>query len=228
MVRGQSVRISLLAFAGCLLAFPAETKLNPRDGLSYVWIPPGTFAMGCSPADAQCFEWEPAAHQVRIEKGFWIGQTEVTQQAYSAVMGTNPSRYKGPHLPVDQVNWFNARRYCEAVGLRLPTEAEWEYAARGGGTAARYSSLDSIAWYDPNSKDQTHPVAEKEANDFGLYDALGNVWEWVQDSYSADPRKRILRGGSFYNLARDLRVSNRLWAFPETGHRNMGIRCAGN
>jgi sulfatase modifying factor 1 len=112
--------------------------------------------------------------------------------------------------------------------MRLPAEAEWEYAARGGTTGARYALLDSVAWYDANSKDQTHPVAEKKANAFGLFDMLGNVWEWVQESYNADPKKRILRGGSFYNLARDLRVSNRLWAFPETDHRNMGVRCVGN
>lgn len=84
------------------------------------------------------------------------------------------------------------------------------------------------AGYDGNSKDQTHPVAEKLPNAFGLYDMLGNVWEWVRDTCSANPAKRILRGGSFYNLTRDLRVSNRLWAFPKVGHRNMGVRCAGN
>ena len=184
--------------------------------------------MGCSPTDPQCFRWEPVSHPVRIEKGFWIGQTEITQQAYSAVMGTNPSRYRGTHLPVDQVSWFDARQYCAAVDMRLPTEAEWEYAARGGATGARYALLDSVGWYDANSKDQTHPVAGKKANAFGLYDTLGNVWEWVEDSYSADPKKRVLRGGSFYNTARDLRVSGRLWALPETAHRDMGIRCAGN
>ena len=184
--------------------------------------------MGCSPGDAQCFRWEAASHQVQIRRGFWIGQTEVTQRAYAAVMGTNPSRYRGLHRPVDQVSWFNARRYCEAVGMRLPTEEEWEYAARGGTAGPRYDLLDSIAWYDANSEDQTHPVAAKQANAFGLYDMLGNAWEWVENTYSVEPAKRILRGGSFYNLARDLRVSNRLWALPETNHRNMGIRCAGS
>ena len=98
----------------------------------------------------------------------------------------------------------------------------------GGSTSARYDALESIAWYDPNSNDQTHSVALKKANGFGLYDTLGTVWEWVEDAYEADPKKRILRGGSFYNIARDLRVSNRLWATPETAHRNMGLRCAGN
>ena len=85
--------------------------------------------------------------------------------------------------------WFNARKYCEAVGMRLPTEAEWEYAARGGTAAERYDSLESIAWYDGNSENQTHPVAEKKPNAFGLYDMLGNVREWVQDGYRANIEK---------------------------------------
>jgi formylglycine-generating enzyme required for sulfatase activity len=222
------LRVTVLVLAAGVLSLSAETKRNPKNGLVYVWIAPGTFTMGCSPGDAECFQWEAASHQVRIGRGFWIGQTEVTQRAYSTVMGTNPSRYRGPDLPVDQVSWYNARSYCEAVGMRLPTEAEWEYAARGRTKGARYDSLDSIAWYDANSNDQTHPVAKKKPNAFGLYDMIGNMWEWVQDTYGANAEKRILRGGSFYNLPRDLRVSNRLWALPETDHRNMGVRCAGN
>jgi formylglycine-generating enzyme required for sulfatase activity len=218
---------SLLAFSGVLI-LPAQTKRNPKDDLTYIWIQPGLFAMGCSPGDAACYDWEDASHEFRIGNGFWIGQTEVTQSAYAKVMGANPSLYKGPNLPVEQVSWINARRYCEAVGMRLPTEAEWEYAARGGTTGALYDTVDLIAWYDRNAQDRTHPVAEKKPNAFGLYDMLGNVWEWVENSYAADGRQRILRGGSFYNLARDLRVSNRLWALPETDHRNMGVRCAGN
>ena len=220
--------LAFLFAAVYALAAPVTTKRNPKDELLYVRIPPGTFSMGCSRGDAECFTWEAAPHQVRVAKGFWIGQTEVTQQAYSRVIGTNPSLYKGADLPVDQVSWFAARGYCEAVGMRLPTEVEWEYAARGGAAGARYGPLEDIAWFDPNSNDQTHPAALKKGNGFGLYDVLGNVWEWVQDRYEADPRKRILRGGSFYNLARDLRISNRLWATPETAHRNMGVRCAGD
>ncbi len=110
--------------------------------------------------------------------------------------------------------------------MRLPTEVEWEVAARGGHAWSTFAELDSLAWFAPNSDDQTHEVTRKQPNAFGLYDVLGNVWEWVQDSYRQDPRKRILRGGSLTNLARDLRVSNRLWALPETAHRNMGFRCA--
>ena len=184
--------------------------------------------MGCSAGDRECFRWELTPRMLRLRNGFWVGQTEVTQKAYRTAMGTNPSRYRGPRLPVDQVSWFNARAYCEATGMRLPTEAEWEYAARGGSARPRYGSLDSIAWHDGNSGDRTHAVAQKKPNGFGLYDTLGNLWEWVEDTYEADPAKRMLRGGSFYNPARDVRVSNRLWAAPETAHRNMGFRCAGN
>lgn len=206
----------------------SKTRINAKDGLTYVWISPGTYIMGCRAAKSECFRWELPARPVTLRAGFWTGQTEVTQEAYRIVIGKNPSRYRGSSLPVDQVSWFNARAYCEAIGMRLPAEAEWEYAARGGATGPRYASLDSIAWYDGNSHDRTHPVAQKNPNAFGLYDMLGNLWEWVDDRYEADPSKRMLRGGSFYNLARDLRVSNRLWASPQTAHRNMGFRCAGN
>jgi formylglycine-generating enzyme required for sulfatase activity len=112
--------------------------------------------------------------------------------------------------------------------MRLPTEVEWEYAARGGNPESRYGELSQIAWFDGNSDDRTHEVGRKKPNSYGLFDVLGNVWEWVSDSYGPDPAKRILRGGSFFNLPRDLRVSNRLWASPDTRHRNMGIRCAGD
>ncbi len=202
------------------------TKINSRDGLVYVWIAPGSFTMGCSPGDTECFDWEDKPHAAAIAKGFWIGQTEVTQEAYQRVMGANPSLYKGTHLPVDQIGWDDARKYCAAVGMRLPTEAEWEYAARGGSAAPRYGELSAIAWYDSNSVDQTHEAGRKQPNAYGLFDMLGNMWEWVDASYGED--KKILRGGSFYNLPRDVRVSNRLWATPDTRHRNMGVRCAGD
>ena len=112
--------------------------------------------------------------------------------------------------------------------MRLPTEIEWEYAARGGTASARYGELDDIAWYERNSGDRTHDVGTKHPNAFGLYDTLGNVWEWVQDTYQQDPHKRILKGDSFVNAGPHVRVSDRLWALPETAHRDMGIRCAGD
>ena len=219
----------LLAVAACGLAAPqTSVKINPKDHLAYVWISPGQFVMGCSPGDHACFDWEKPAHAVVIRQGFWIGQTEVTQQAYLRVTGANPSRYKGARRPVDQVSWYAARRYCQGVGMRLPTEAEWEYAARGGTAAARYGPLNEIGWNDRNSGDSTHEVGLKRPNAYGLYDTLGNVWEWVEDRYSQAPEKRILRGDSFFNIPQHVRVSDRLWALPDTAHRDMGVRCAGD
>ncbi len=223
--RMTSILGALLMSAG--LASGQVVKENPRDGLAYVFVPKGIMVAGCSVGDTQCFGWEDAPKEVEMLQGFWIGQTEATQEAFQSVMGSNPSLYIGRSRPADQVSWNDAVRYCAAIGMRLPTESEWEFAARGGKSTSTYGSLDEIAWADSNSGDQTHPVAQKQPNAFGLYDMLGNVWEWVQNSYRQDPAKRILRGGSFFNLARDLRVSNRLWATPETAHRNMGFRCAG-
>jgi formylglycine-generating enzyme len=220
---------SCLLFAAAISASAApQTKTNPKDGLIYVRIAPGSSRMGCSIGDQNCFAWEKPARRVAIEKGFWIGQTEVTQQAYLRVMGANPSRYRGARLPADQLSWNDARKYCQAVGMRLPTEMEWEYAARGGNPVSRYGPLDDIAWHDGNSGDTTHDVGQKLPNGYGLYDTLGNVWEWVDDSYSRDPTKHILRGDSFYNRPKHVRVSDRLWATPETAHRDMGVRCAGD
>ena len=182
--------------------------------------------MGCSAGDRDCFDWEIRPQDKTIGRSFWLGQTEVTQAAYALVAGENPSLYKGADRPVDRVGWVDARKYCNAVGMRLPKEAEWEYAARGGSDAPMYAGIDMAAWYDGNSGDRTHPVAQKTPNAFGLYDMRGNVREWVADSY--DSQKKILRGGSFFNPARELRVSNRLWALPDTRHRDMGFRCAGD
>ena len=224
---GIAIATGLLAGASRGQTAAHATKVNPRDGLTYVWIPPGEFWMGCSRGDSECFHWEEPPHRVKIERGFWIGKTEVTQEAYQRVIGANPSRYLGAHRPVDQVGWTDARRYCEATGMRLPTEAEWEYAARGGSEQSRYGELDDIAWFDPNAGDQTHDVAQKAPNGFGLYDTLGNVWEWVEDAWGTNGAK-LLKGAAFFNIARDVRASNRLWAAPDTRHRDMGFRCAGD
>jgi formylglycine-generating enzyme required for sulfatase activity len=157
-----------------------------------------------------------------------MGQTEVTQAAYQRVMRSNPSRYRAPSHPVEQVDWQSARDYCTAVGMRLPTESEWEFAAEGGVDGARYGALDAIAWYDTNSGDSTHDVAQKKPNAYGLYDMLGNVWEWVEDSSNADPHRKIMKGGSFYNIARNIRVPERETPVQELRHRNVGFRCLGN
>ncbi len=202
---------------------PGQVKVNAKDGQRYVWIPPGSFLMGCSPGDAECREDENPAHNVSITKGFWLGQMAVTQAAYIRVIGTNPSHFKGDNLPVEQVTWDEAKHYCEAVGGRLPTEAEWEYAARAGTVAARYGDLDAIAWYDGNSGNTTHPGGQKPPNAWNLYDMLGNVWQWTADWYgekyysqqeSTDPQGppvgggRVLRGGSWVAYSQSARASN--------------------
>jgi len=224
-------------------AAQAKTKVNPADGLTYVWIPPATFRMGCSPDDQQCNENE-TPHSVKLTHGFWIGQTLVTQAAYQKVAGKNPSAFKGDRLPVETVSWDEAKAYCQAVKMRLPTEAEWEYAARGGSTAARYAPLAQIAWYSANSDGKTHDVGQKQANAFGLYDMLGDTWEWVADWYgpydkndAVDPkgprtgRVRILRGAAVGLDEAYVRVSYRSWYDPGyhsygDGYVN-GFRCAG-
>jgi formylglycine-generating enzyme required for sulfatase activity len=196
--------------------------------------------MGCSPGDSECHDDEKPAHRVTITKGFWLGQTEVTQAAYQRVVGTDPSDKKGANLPVEQVSWDQAQAYCQAIGGRLPTEAEWEYAARAGSGQSRYGDIGRVAWYSGNRGSRTHEVARKEANAWGLYDMLGNVWEWTADWYGSyapgstvDPtgpasgQYRALRGGSRLYIPRDARVSGRYRDGPGFRSVGIGLRCAG-
>jgi serine/threonine-protein kinase len=220
------------------LRHAGDTKINQKDGLIYVWIPPGTFMMGCSSGDGEC--GGPAAHKVTLTKGYWMGQTEVTQEAYEKVAGSNPSTFKGRHLPVEMVSWNEAQAYCGKIGMRLPTEAEWEYAARAGNADSRYGALDAVGWYQSNSGGKTHEVSSKQINAFGLYDMLGNVWEWVADwygSYPAGPvsdplgpptgQLRVLRGGSWDYPPTYARASARYWDPPGYRYNNFGFRCVG-
>lgn len=217
-------------------------KINSTDGLTYIWIPPGSFMMGCSPGDKHCSEEEKPKHRVEISKGFWIGETPVTQEAYERVVGSNPSSIKMPQRPVECVTWEDAQRYCQLVGMRLPTEAEWEYAARAGSTATRYGKLDEIAWYDKNSRRETHDVRGKQPNAWGLYDMLGNVDEWVADRFDQTyyersevrdpegPREgslRLTRGGSSLNSSLSVSASRRFWREPVVPYDDVGFRCVG-
>ena len=196
--------------------------------------------MGCSTGDEECNDKEKPAHKVTITKGFWLGRTPVTQQAYQRVTGQNPSLSKGANLSVEMVNWHEAKAYCVAIGGRLPTEAEWEYAARAGSTGARYGNLAEIAWYLGNTGRQTFEVGQKLANAFGLYDTLGNRWQWVADWYGSyqsgeqsDPsgaesgQHRVLRGGPWDGDPRYVRASHRVRDKPDVHDGEVGLRCVG-
>ncbi len=253
VVAGQETRVeAVLADIEKPGPRPGQVGENAKDGLKYVWIPPGSFEMGCSPGDSECSSDEKPSHQVTITKGFWLGQTEVTVGAYKRFAGAAgrqmpaaPSFNSGwanDNMPIVNVSWDDAQAYCTWAGGRLPTEAEWEYAARAGSTEARYGPLDDVAWYNQNSESRTHDVAQKRANGFGLYDMLGNVWEWVNDWYeekhyqssaSQNPpgpssgQYRVLRGGSWNGLPRDGRVSVRNRLDPAFTLDDFGIRCGG-
>jgi formylglycine-generating enzyme required for sulfatase activity len=207
--------------------------------------------MGCSPGDNECQDDEHPSHRVTLPNGFWLGQTEVTVGAYKRFAAATGRQMPPPtsfdatwtndELPIVMVTWDDAREYCAWAGMRLPTEAEWEYAARGGSTQARYGPLDNVAWHGGNAGGQTHPVGEKQANAFDLDDMLGNAWEWVYDRYDPsyyqnspmqDPagpssgQDRVLRGGSWYDPAGTVRVSRRNRGYPDD-RDGGGIRCAG-
>ena len=227
---------------GSAPAAQARTKVNSHDGLTYVLIPAGTFQMGCSPGDAECKPDEQPAHSVTISRDFWIGETPVTQAAYQNVMKANPSMHKGDQLPVTFIRWAEADAYCKAVEMRLPTEAEYEYAARGGTTTPRYGEINDTAWYFANSGGlQAKEVRQKQPNKYGLYDMLGNVWVWMSDWYApytadkaVDPKgtpqgkERAERGGSWFTGPRTVRASSRDFHVPEYRYTDVGVRCAGN
>jgi formylglycine-generating enzyme required for sulfatase activity len=218
--------------------------------VEYVAVPAGEFVMGCSADDGECGVDEKPAHRVAITKGFEIGRHEVTQAVWQAVMGANPSTMKGPDRPVEQVSWNDVHEFLAALNgrrdgyhYRLPTEAEWEYAARAGSAGAFHGSLDAIAWYGTTSGGQTHPVGQKQPNAWGLHDMHGNVWEWCHDWYQADyyrtlgqapaldPRgpasgqQRVLRGGSWFKFLWFLRVSSRFSFRPSGRFPHVGFRC---
>jgi formylglycine-generating enzyme required for sulfatase activity len=227
-------------------AAPPETRpqpwVNPKDGLTYVWIPPGSFTMGCSPGDTECRPEEGPSHLVELPAGFWIGQTEVTNAAYHKAVAARNFPTSEASLPVVGVTWREAKAYCGAVGGRLPTEAEWEYAARGGVPGAYYGVLSKIAWYDGNSGGVRHPVATRQPNAYGLYDMLGNASEWVLDRYYnkydleapavgkvdeplAGNASALARGGFWESEAANVRVSRRAEMDNNEPGPMAGIRC---
>lgn len=222
------------------------TKLGAERDLLMVPIAPGEFTMGDS-------DMGPP-HRVTISRPFFLGATEVTQAQWTAVMGSNPSYFKGDTLPVETVSWDEAMAFCQKLTERersagrlpagweftLPTEAQWEFACRAGTTGDYAGDLDAMAWYDKNSGSKTHPVGTKQANAWGLSDMHGNVWEWCADWYGSsypggsvpDPSgavsgsNRVSRGGSWGFSAVDCRSAFRGYVEPGFRHGNLGFRLA--
>ena len=228
-----------------------ETFMVNGVAFKMVKVAGGTFQMGATSEQVDAaLDSEKPVHSVTLSD-YYIGQTQVTQELWQAVMGSNPSYFKGDNQrPVESVSWDDCQEFIEKLNrltgknFRLPTEAEWEYAARGGNKSKGYKysgsdNPDAVAWYDDNSGDKTHPVATKQANESGLYDMSGNVWEWCYDrcgGYSSNsqtnPRgassgsNRILRGGGWFGSARDVRVSYRGGSKPDNDDFYLGLRLA--
>ena len=218
-------------------------ELRVFDGMEFVWVPAGEFRMGYELAD------QGPVTRVAISRGFYLGKYEVTQGQWEAVMGGNPSHFKncGRDCPVEQVSWEDVQAFIAKLNAmdgrqryRLPTEAEWEYAARGGATGHRFrysSDLNVIAWCGDNGGDHTHSVGGKAPNGYGLHDMLGNVSEWVQDWYGrypggtvTDPQgprfgsDRVIRGGSWRHHATRCRSAFRSIRYPSHHSLNQGFR----
>jgi len=217
-----------------------KTKIYTGLG-PFAKIKPGKFIMG-SPADEPGRFNDEAQHEVSVA-AFEMGACPVTQQEWVGMMGSNPSHCKDMDAPVEMVSWDDAQEFIRKINAwqdvytyRLPTEAEWEYAARAGTIGSRPFELKNIgahAWYSGNSNGTTHPVAQKKANPRGLYDMIGNVWEWCQDVYvfdynsSASGSYRVMRGGSFFDKdAGYLRADYRNYYVSAYRYDNIGFRLA--
>lgn len=225
-----------------------KIAVNPFSSIDFVNIQPGFFFMGSDGPEA--YPDEQPVHKVALTRLYSIGKTEVTQAQWSAVMDHNPSLFPNPEHPVDNVGWGDIQVFLNRLNkvsnckkcYRLPTEAEWEYAARAGSTTI-YSfgnnsdSLENYAWYADNANFSTHPVATKMPNAWGLYDMQGNVYEWVQDFYGpyqtisvTDPvgatvgTQYILRGGSWTDSSREQRLTYRDYYAPNHRHNFFGFR----
>jgi formylglycine-generating enzyme required for sulfatase activity len=218
-------------------------ELPTRIGIQFVRIPAGEFQMGSNKGAAD----ERPVHRVRISAPFYLGKYEVTQAQWEAVMGTNPSHFTGnPNRPVTNVSWEDVQEFIKRLNqqegwevCRLPTEAQWEYAARAGTTTERYGDVGAIAWYGENSGKETHAVGQKRPNAWGLYDMLGNMVEWCLDGrrdYTADAvidpmgrtdagAERAVRGACWSASARCVRAADRFWFYPVVRDDHLGFRC---
>lgn len=240
-----------------------ETDLMPPGAnftlpdLSYemIWVPAGTFIMGSEADEDLRDKAEGPRTKVTLTTGFWLGRTEMTQAAYEAIVGENPSRFKevGPNAPVERVSWKDAMSFCELLTERersagrlpagytytLPSEAQWEYAYRAGTTSAYPGKPDDMGWFEGNSGKSTHPVAELQPNPWGFHDMSGNVLEWCYDWYGnyaggevADPLGpkrgyfRMARGGSWRMDIGVLRSAARAGGSPDRRDYTLGFRLA--
>jgi len=225
-----------------------KTIINEYAG-EMIFVKGGTFSMGSNDG----YKDERPIHKVTVDD-FYIGKYEVTQKQWKEIMGSNPSYFKGDNFPVEEVSWNDVQQFIKKLNqntgkhYRLPTEAEWEYAARGGVETIHESSqtkyagsnnIGDVAWYDSNSGFNTHSVGTKQANELGIYDMSGNVWEWCKDWYGKyyyrnspqnnpqgpnSDKYRILRGGSWSNLANRCRVANRVRFYPDYTLDFIGFR----
>jgi formylglycine-generating enzyme required for sulfatase activity len=275
VVKGGSMkklrRPSKTAWAAGLAAALMVSAVSAKEQsktleMQFVKIEPGSFQMGCSPDDSECYDNEKPVHTVRITKGFELGKYEVTLKEWDTIMETKPSRpsqfpaklllygaatgEQAEKLPVKSISWNRAQEFIRKMNdrkdgyqYRLPTEAEWEYAARAG-TTSRFGGtgdLKKVAWYwdrsDPEIYEFPHQVGKKEPNAWGLHDMLGNVSEWVQDWYDSyepgtftDPHgpssgsRKVMRGGHRAVEARETRVSNRRSLEAGSSYANLGFR----
>jgi len=230
---------------------PSSNKLDTRTGIEFALIPAGSFQMG-SPSSEQGRSFpEGPRHEVRISQAFWMAKHEVTNAQYRRFLAETSHRkpkywddaaFIAPDQPVVGVSWDDAVAYCNWAGMQLPSEAQWEYAARAG-TTTRYWSGDAeadlarVGWYSENSGIGTQPVGQKPANAWGLYDMHGNVWNWTADRYGAYPASaqtdpkgsptgdhRVFRGGSWVDLALGARAAIRMWHEPAVRGRVLGFR----
>lgn len=251
--------IFVMLSTACFAAGPEVDYIEAgKAKISVVRIPRGNFRMGSEMIVKADDHWDPCetcpprndverpVHKVTITRDFWMGEFDVTQAQWRAVMGSNPSYFKGDDLPVETVDFRDVQAFLTKLNamqnkwtVRLPTEAEWEYAARAGTSGETYGPIDEIAWYRANSGSTMHPVGKRKPNAFGLYDMLGSVWQWCQDWFepyskdaAIDPQgaktgdRRATRGGCFYCEAAHIRAARRNRDLEDHKSRTIGFRVA--
>ena len=257
ILEGQTATLAGMLIANTSSSMASGTSLTGntitipvKDGISIdmVRVEAGTFTMGATAEMKDPWDNEKPTHRVTLTNDYYIGKYEVTQALWQAVMGNNPSYFKGDNLPVEKVSWDDCQEFISKLNrltgktFRLPTEAEWEYAARGGKKSRGYqysgsSNISDVAWYEDNSGSKTHAVGSKQANELGIYDMTGNVWEWCHDwygKYSSSSQTnptgatsgsiRVNRGGSWGSSAGLCRSSFRNYNSPDSRSVNLGLR----